>query len=249
MWWATAVKRSFGSAWASVPMHSSSGDTACLPLRGAGVSLEPLIPSLPFPLCAAFPRSEYCERVRLLPACPPPFGSAFRVGRTRSRAARGGLPSSVPIRFPPCRDLRPRRGLWRSRLTERLLLPSRNLTLSALGQSSYRGSISSPLRATAWSSRCLRFVGDLAAVDARLASPWLAGPSAAGISPARIGRLRLGAPDFGSFHRLALCTLSDPTTSVDGCGDEAIPGAATEVGRVHNLSYPGYASGSSACGA
>ena len=65
----------------------------------------------------------------------------------------------------------------------------------------YRGSISSPLRAAAWSSRCLRFVAGLAAVGARLASPWLDGPSAAGITPARIGRLRLGAPDFGSSVR------------------------------------------------
>ena len=133
MWCASAVKRNSESAAASKAMRSSTGGIVALPLCGDGVSLEPLKPSIPFPLYAALPRSEYCEGVRLLPARPPPFGSAFRVWRPRLRATRGGLPSSVPIRLPPCRDLRPRRGLRRSCPTERLLLPSRNLTLSALG--------------------------------------------------------------------------------------------------------------------
>ena len=90
-------------------MRPTSGDTACLPLCGDGVSLEPLKPSLPFPLCAAFPRSEYCERVRLLLACPPPFGPAFGWG-VRARGAgrspefRPGPLSAMPWSPTPPRS-------------------------------------------------------------------------------------------------------------------------------------------------
>ena len=60
MWCASAVKRNSESAAASKAMRSSTGVIVALPLCGDGVSLEPLKPSIPFPLYAALPRSEYC---------------------------------------------------------------------------------------------------------------------------------------------------------------------------------------------
>jgi len=78
----------------------------------------------PFPLYWALPSSEYYEGLRLLPALPPSFGFACRLGRTRLRATPGGLPVPGLSRFPPCRGLRPRRGLRCSCHSEHLLLPS-----------------------------------------------------------------------------------------------------------------------------
>jgi hypothetical protein len=68
----------------------------------------------PFPLYAAFPRSEYCGQVRLPPQRLLPYGwsvqSAYSV---RLRFPRPRWISQVPrcFRFRACRALRPRRSL------------------------------------------------------------------------------------------------------------------------------------------
>ena len=52
-----------------------------------------------------------------------------------------------------------------------------------------RGSIASPSRVAAWSSRCLRFTPVLADDRARLTSSWVASPSMTGIAPAPYSQL------------------------------------------------------------
>jgi hypothetical protein len=127
----------------------------------------------PFPLYAAFPRSEYCGQVRLPPQRLLPYGwsiqSAYSV---RLRSPRPRWISQVPryFRFRACRALRPRRSLQRLAFYGRLLLPSRYSTLSACGSRITR--LNRFTCVTACPSLCLRLTHLVASMSPRLDSRW-----------------------------------------------------------------------------
>lgn len=142
-----------------------------------------------------------------------PVGPGVRAGARCGEVSR--VPSRAAFRHAVVSD--PAEVSDALACIEHLLLPSGLGTPSALGLMTFRGSIPSPSRATAWSSRCLRLVDALAGTGSRLASPWLAGPSAAGISPARCGRLRLGAhPSVKTVSRVALSNLPGSVPPLPG---------------------------------
>jgi len=65
-----------------------------------------------FPLCAAFPRAEYYQRIRLPRQRRPSYGWSIQSAYSMPRSRPSWI-SQVPWRFPvrPCRALRPRRSL------------------------------------------------------------------------------------------------------------------------------------------
>ena len=64
-----------------------------------------------FPVYAAFPHSEYYQRVRLPPWLPLPYGWSFQLAYSALAKTAVDLPGSLVLPFPSCRALRPRRGL------------------------------------------------------------------------------------------------------------------------------------------
>ena len=159
-------------------MRSSHADNRRPPLCKAVGLAGPLRPRPPFPLCAAFPRSEYYGGLRLLPTHPPPFGFALRVAY--ACATPGDLPCSDCAHFRHAALLGPARVSGDLAIIGRLLLPSGGRKPVGLWSSSSRGCIASPFRAAAWPSRCLRLARSLAVPRPRLAPPWVANPCGGG---------------------------------------------------------------------
>ena len=93
------MNRSRGAALAFSAMRSSPAYVPTPPQGEGNCGAESLKPWAAFPMCAAFPRSEYCAALRLLPARLPPFGLASRVGHTLSRRWEAS-------RVPSCPDFR-----------------------------------------------------------------------------------------------------------------------------------------------
>ena len=186
-------------------------------------------------MCTPLARSEYCAVLRLLPACLPPFGLACRVGHTLSRrrevsrvpAARlSAMPRSpTPPRSPAPSPYRAPTFAFRC--------------LKAVGPRMIwlRGSISSSLRTTAWSSRCLRFTTNLAVAGARLASLWVAGPCRGRnrtcfVQSACHGALKpQPARSAGSRHRMAPGQCGLGRTCEAGVRGSGPAAAATRFGR------------------
>src|SRR6516164_427024 len=98
---ASDVKRHFGSALALTAILASPVVTLILPLSGGDVSPTRSC-ALPrrFPMYAAFPRSEYYQRVRLPPQHLPPFGRTIAIGILDPLDQdRGGSPRSLDASF------------------------------------------------------------------------------------------------------------------------------------------------------
>src|SRR5713101_5003734 len=141
---ANEVKRSVRCALALAAICSSCVDIRFLLLSVGDVSpVQHLDLLRRFPLCAAFPRAEYYQRIRLPRQHRPSYGWSFQSANSTDRRSRPSWISQVPSRFHvrPCRALRPRRSLRPPRHGGSLLVPSKFSTLSASGLLESRGSI------------------------------------------------------------------------------------------------------------
>ena len=156
---------------------------------------------------AAFPRSEYYQRVRLPPSLLSPSGWSIRLTYSACFPGQDGSGS------PRCHDasisvhavlLDPAGVSSDLRLCGRLLLPSRFSTLSASG---YVTRLNRFTCVTAWTSLCLRLTHVVTFMSPRLDSRWGGSSlSGAGISPAESAGLNLAHResllDFAVRHEL-----------------------------------------------
>jgi hypothetical protein len=155
-----------------------------------------------FPMCTAFPRSEYYQRVRLPPSLLSPSGWSIRLTYSACFLGRDGSGS------PRCHDasisvhavlLDPAGVSSDLRLCGRLLLPSRFSTLSASG---YVTRLNRFTCVTAWTSLCLRLTHVVTFMSPRLDSRWVGSSlSGVGVSPAESAGLNLA-------HRRTSLTLA-----------------------------------------
>ena len=152
---------------------------------------------------AAFPRSEYYQRVRL-PQQLLPFFECLSVRHTCWLAPqdRCGSPRFLASPFLPCRALRPRRSLPRSCLDDRVLLPSRSSTLSASGCCCYEAQSLhlryGPVIALSTLDSC-RYLHE---PKTRFPVRWLLPLAGAGISPAEAAKLCLASQKISPGRQL-----------------------------------------------
>jgi len=94
---ANEVKRSVRAAFALVAICSSCVDIRFLLLSVGDVSLAQLLDLLRrFPLCAAFPRSEYYQRIRLPRQRRSSYGWSIQSAYSTDRRSRPSWISQVP---------------------------------------------------------------------------------------------------------------------------------------------------------
>ena len=183
---ANEVKRTFRSNSAFLVIWASCVDTFFCPSPCVrAVFLQPsLTLPRPFPMYAAFPRSEYLWASPTSTVASASLRMVLSVGLLGRHANQdgGGSPRFLTLPFPdvPCSKTPPQSPAIIAN-SDRLLLPSRYSTLSACGCRLTR--LNRFTCVTACPSLCLRLAHVVTSISPRLDFRW------GGLTPCRCGNL------------------------------------------------------------